>query len=102
MRDISMTVYRVKAAFGFRGRFTGLPYAITLLLAIAASQSVADARVLSDLELQRISGVKELSIEVMTDITQLSRRPDLSSTDKDCIGSTLRTLTQGAEELQGY
>lgn len=102
MRDIGMTVNRVKAALRFRGRLRGLPYAIGLVLAIAASQSVADARVLSDLDLQRISGIKDLSIEVMTDITQLSRRPDLSSTDKDCIGSALRTLTQGSEELQSY
>src|ERR1700683_1771499 len=98
MLDIGMSVNRVKAALGFRGRLTGLPWALTLLLAIAASPSVANARVLTDLDLQRISGIKDLSIEVMTDITQLSRRPDLSSTDRDCITSTLRTLTQGSEE----
>lgn len=102
MRDVGMSVNRVKAALGFRGRFTGLPWAITFLLAMAVSQSVADARVLSDLDLQRISGIKDLAIEVMTDITQLSRRPDLSSSDRDCILSTLRTLTQGSEELQSY
>jgi hypothetical protein len=102
MRHVGMSVNRVKAALGLRGRFAGLPRAIAFLLAMAVSQSAADARVLSDLDLQRISGIKDLSIEVMTDINQLSRRPDLSSTDRDCITSTLRTLTQGSEELQSY
>ena len=102
MRHAGISVNRVKAALALRGRLAGLPWAIALWLAIVVSPSVADARVLSDVDLQRISGIKDLSIEVMTDITQLSRRPDLSSTDKDCIGSTLRTLTQGTEELQSY
>jgi hypothetical protein len=56
----------------------------------------------SDTDLDKISSVRKLSIDVMTDITMLSRRPDLSQTDSDCVKSTLRSLTQIAAELQSY
>lgn len=92
----------MKAAFGFRRCFAYLPGTVAFLLAMAASQFSADARVLTDVDLQRISTIKKLSIEVMTDVTMLSRRPDLSATDSDCIKSILRTLMQVSEELQSY
>ena len=38
----------------------------------------------------------------MTDITIISRRPDLSQAESDCVKSTLRSLTQIAGELQSY
>jgi hypothetical protein len=75
---------------------------VVLLLAISISPLSAQARVLSDADLDRIASVKKLSIDVMTDITMTSRRPDLSQTDSDCVKSTLRSLTQIADELQSY
>jgi hypothetical protein len=71
------------------------------LLATVAQFSV-NARVLSDADLDKISSVKKLSINVMTDITMMSRRPDLSQADSECVKSTLRSLTQIAGELQSY
>jgi hypothetical protein len=71
-----------------------------LLLVTTVAQFSANARVLSDTDLDKISSVRKLSIDVMTDITMLSRRPDLSQTDSDCVKSTLRSLTQIAAELQ--
>lgn len=73
-----------------------------LLLATTVAQFSANARVLSDADLDNISSVRKLSIGVMTDITMLSRRPDLSQVDSDCVKSTLRSLTQIAGELQSY
>jgi hypothetical protein len=73
-----------------------------LLLPTIWSVTSAEARVLTDVELERISAIKKLSIEVMTDVTMSSRRPDLSGPDSDCIRSTLRTLMQVSEELQSY
>jgi hypothetical protein len=102
MRAACMSINRLKAAFGLRGCFVYLPAMITFLLAMAAPQFSADARVLTDVDLERISTIKKLSIDVMTDVTMTSRRPDLSPPDSDCIKSTLRTLMQVAEELQSY
>ena len=75
---------------------------VAFLLATAAAQFPANARVLSDADLDKISSVKKLSIDVMTDITMMSRRPDLSQADSECVKSTLRSLTQIAGELQSY
>src|SRR5262245_17056522 len=72
------------------------------LLALSFTQMSAYARVLTDADLERISSIKKLSMDVMTDITMTSRRPDLSQTDSDCVKSTLRSLTQIAGELQSY
>lgn len=90
----------------YRQRTTSLARALAamgaLLLVTTAAQFSANARVLSDADLDKISSVRKLSIDVMTDITMLSRRPDLSQTDSDCVKSTLRSLTQIAAELQSY
>lgn len=75
---------------------------VAFLLATTVAQSSANARVLSDADLDKISSVKKLSIDVMTDITMLSRRPDLSQADSDCVKLTLRSLMQIAGELQSY
>jgi hypothetical protein len=73
-----------------------------VLLATTEAQFSANARVLGDADLDRISSVRTLSTEVMTDITMLSRRPDLSPADSECVKSTLRSLMQIAGELQSY
>lgn len=73
-----------------------------LLLTTAAAQLSAHARVLSDADLDKISSVRKLSVDVMTDITMQSRRPDLSPADSECVKSTLRSLMQIAGELQSY
>jgi hypothetical protein len=75
---------------------------VAFLLAMSAAQFPAHARVLSDADLDRISSVKKLSIDVMTDIAMMSRRPDIPQADSDCVKLTLRSLTQIADELQSY
>jgi|SRR6185312_3847501 len=75
---------------------------IAFLLVTTLAAFSANARVLSDADLEKISSVKKQSIDVMTDITMTSRRPDLSRADSDCVKSTLRSLTQIAGELQSY
>jgi hypothetical protein len=75
---------------------------VAFLLATTSGQFPANARVLSDADLDKISSVRKLSIDVMTDITMMSRRPDLPQADSECVKSTLRSLTQIAGELQSY
>jgi hypothetical protein len=77
-------------------------WATGLLLAMGTLLAPVNARVLSDADIERISSIKKLSVDVMTDITMTSRRPDLSQADGDCVKSTLRALMQVADELQSY
>jgi hypothetical protein len=93
-----MPIYRPKAASPFRAS-AGM---VALLFGMTMAQFPANARVLSDADLDRISSVKKMSTDVMTDIVMMSRRPDLSQADSDCVKSTLRSLTQIADELQSY
>src|SRR6516162_8664678 len=89
-----MRIFRPKSTSLFRGA--------GMLAALLATSVAANARVLSDADLDRISEIKKMSIDVMTDITVMSRRPDLSQAESDCVKSTLRSLTQIADELQSY
>jgi hypothetical protein len=97
MRTTSISINRPKASV--RGR---LMTAAAFVLAAMVPQFAADARVLGEADLQRIASIRQLSVDVMTDIVALSRRTDLSQADSDCIKSTLRSLTQAADELQSY
>ena len=72
------------------------------LLVVATFSSSAPARVLEDGDLARIARIKPSFIEVMTDVSQLLQRPDLSNADGECIRSTLRALMQISEELRTY
>jgi hypothetical protein len=98
MRAAFMRIARPKPAPLFQAS-AGL---VVLVLAMSIAPLSAHARVLSDADLDKIASVKKLSIDVMTDITMTSRRPDLSQADSDCVKSTLRSLTQIANELQSY
>ena len=98
MRVACISLYRPRSAALARVS-AGM---VGVLLAMALVQFPASARVLTDADLDRISSVKKLSIAVLTDITMMSRRPDLSQADSDCVKSTLRGLTQIADELQSY
>jgi len=96
MRAACMSIYRPRSAALVQAGM------VAFLLGVIIAPFSANARVLSDADLDRISSVKKLSIDVMTDITVMSRRPDLSQAESDCVKSTLRSLTQIAEELQSY
>jgi hypothetical protein len=98
MRATRQRIARPKTASLFRAS-AGV---VAFVLGMNLVQFSAEARVLSDADLEKIASVKKLSIDVMTDITMLSRRPDLSQADSDCVKSTLRSLTQITDELQSY
>ena len=98
-----MSIDRPKAAwFWASQRLAGLLGILAILLVTAALPFLAHARVLNAVDLERIAAIRKLSIEVMTDVTMLSRRPDLSAADSDCVKSTLRSLMQVSAELQSY
>ena len=72
------------------------------LLVLATLSGAGSARVLDDGDRARIARIKPSFIEVMTDVSQSSQRPDLSKADGDCIRSALQALMQISEELRSY
>jgi hypothetical protein len=81
-------------------RLPGLVISI-LLVAVALQHAVA-AGVLEQDDLTRIARMNTLFLEVLTDVSQSAQRTDLASGDSECVRSTLRALTQIAEELRSY
>jgi hypothetical protein len=71
--------------------------AILLLVPGASSGGV-----LSDSDLKKVEDIKPLFMNLMGDLVQTSKRPDISSGDADCINSTIRELMQISDELSSY
>lgn len=82
-----------------RRHLIGAVAAAFLLVALPAAGT---ARVLGDSDLEKISSIKASFTEVVTDIVQSSRRPDLSTQESECMSSILRELLQISEELKSY
>ena len=58
--------------------------------------------VLTENDFRKVEDIKPLFQNLMGDLVQTSRRPDISSGDADCIKSTIRELLQISEELSSY
>lgn len=82
-----------------RGWMTSLSFglAITLLASNASNSGV-----LSESDFKKVEDIKPLFQNLMGDLVQTSKRPDISSGDADCIKSTIRELLQISEELSSY
>jgi hypothetical protein len=94
---------RVRASRWWRRPHWRLSAAVAAALAMVVLPALpAVARVLGDSDLERISGIKASFTEVVTDIVQSSRRPDLSAPESECMSSVLRELLQISEELKSY
>src|SRR6267154_3874741 len=75
----------------------GFGLAITLLTA-----NLSHGGVLSESDFKKVEDIKPLFQNLMGDLIQTSKRPDISSGDADCIMSTIRELLQISEELSSY
>jgi hypothetical protein len=68
------------------------------LLLPAASR----AGVLSESDLQRVEALKPLFANLMSDLSQTAKRPDVAAADASCINSTIQELLQISDELASY
>jgi hypothetical protein len=75
----------------------GLALVMTLLASNASSGGV-----LTESDFRKVEDIKPLFQNLMGDLVQTSKRPDISSGDADCIRSTIRELLQISEELSSY
>jgi hypothetical protein len=63
---------------------------------------MSNGGVLSESEFRKVEEIKPLFQNLMVDLVQTSKRPDISSGDADCITSTIRELLQISDELSSY
>ena len=82
-----------------RGWMKSLSFALAITLLAA---NVSSSGVLTESDFKRVEDIKPLFQNLMGDLVQTSKRPDISSGDADCIKSTIRELLQISEELSSY
>src|ERR1700758_5744879 len=64
--------------------------------------SVCCAGVLSESDFRQAESLKPLFANLMNDLVETAKRPDVSSGDAGCINSTIRELLQISDELASY
>ena len=69
---------------------------------VALAPDVSSSGVLTESDFQKVETIKPLFQNLMGDLVQTLKRPDLSTGDADCINSTVRELLQISEELSSY
>ena len=70
------------------------------MLALAPAISISG--VLTESDFRKVETIKPLFQNLMGDLVQTLKRPELSTGDADCINSTVRELLQITEELSSY
>ena len=85
---------------GSRRRWIG--WLLLGCLGLMLAPSVASSGVLSESDLKKVEDIRPLFQNLMADLVQTSKRPDISTADADCITSTIRELLQISEELSSY
>jgi hypothetical protein len=71
---------------------------VILTLAPGASRS----GVLSESDFKKVEAIKPLFQNLMGDLVQTMKRPEISTGDAECINATVRELLQISEELSSY
>ena len=64
--------------------------------------SVCCAGILSESDFRQAESLKPLFANLMNDLVETAKRPDLSSGDAGCINEIIRELLQISEELASY
>jgi len=77
------------------------PLALGIAMLVLAP-GVSSSGVLSESDFKKVEAIKPLFQNLMGDLVQTSKRPDISTGDADCINSTIRELLQISEELSSY
>jgi hypothetical protein len=73
-----------------------------VLAVILVAPSVCSSGVLTESDLKKVEDIKPLFQNLMGDLVQTSKRSDISSSDADCVKSTIRELLQISDELSSY
>ncbi len=69
---------------------------------LALAPDVSSSGVLTENDFRKVETIKPLFQNLMGDLVQTLKRPELSTGDADCVNSTVRELLQISEELSSY
>jgi hypothetical protein len=72
------------------------------IVMLGLAPDVSSSGVLTESDFRKVETIKPLFQNLMGDLVQTLKRPDLSTGDADCINSTVRELLQISEELSSY
>jgi hypothetical protein len=72
------------------------------LVAALLLPAASGAGVLSESDLQKVETLKPLFANLMSDLVQTAKRPDVAAADVNCINSTIQELLQISDELASY
>ena len=84
-----------------RRRNWARPLALGVVM-LALAPAVSIGGVLTESDFRKVETIKPLFQNLMGDLVQTLKRPELSAGDADCINSTVRELLQITEELSSY
>ena len=85
------------------GPYRGWMRSLTLGIAILAlAPAASSSGVLSESDFKKVEAIKPLFQNLMGDLVQTMKRPEISTGDAECINSTVRELLQISEELSSY
>ena len=82
-----------------RGWMQSLALGIAIL---ALAPDVSSGGVLTESDFKKVETIKPLFQNLMGDLVQTMKRPEISTGDAECINSTVRELLQISEELSSY
>ncbi len=74
----------------------------SLTLALLLMTSAAQSGVLTESDFKRVETIKPLFQNLMVDLVETTKRPDISVGDADCIKAAIGELTQISGELSSY
>ena len=77
------------------------PLALGVVM-LALAPQVSFGGVLTESDFRKVETIKPLFQNLMGDLVQTLKRPELSTGDAECINSTVRELLQISEELSSY
>lgn len=89
----------VRAKRSAAGGFGGLAAGVLLMLIMLHPSS---AGVLSESEFRKVGEIKPLFQNLMADLVQTAKRPEIPAAEAECVMSTIRELLQISEELSSY
>ena len=69
-------------------------------LLVATNTSLAG--VLSPTDLKKVDDLRPLFANLMGDLVQTSKRPDISAVDADCVKFTIQNLVEMSQELSSF
>jgi hypothetical protein len=84
----------------WRRRWIG-PVALGFAIAFL-SPDVSNGGVVSEGDFKKVESIKPMFLNLMGDLVQTSKRPDISSGEADCIKLTIGELVQISNELSSY